>query len=71
MGTTNESYYMVNQLSEAEKITIVSLKMSTYVHYWWKNISTNMEKEEDAIDNQVKFVKYIWKELYPPKYVEQ
>ena len=28
-----ESYYSVNQLSESEKITIESLKMSTYVHY--------------------------------------
>ena len=27
-----ESYYSVNQLSEAENITIASLKMSTYVH---------------------------------------
>ena len=28
-----ESYYAVNQLSEEEKITIASLKMSTSVHY--------------------------------------
>ena len=27
-----EYYYIVNQLSEAEKITIASLKMSTFVH---------------------------------------
>ena len=40
-----ESYYVVNQLSEEEKITIVSLKMSTSVHCWWENLSKNMEKE--------------------------
>ena len=27
-----ESYYSVNQPSEVEKITIASLKMSTFVH---------------------------------------
>ena len=27
-----ESYYLVNQLSEVENITIASLKMSTSVH---------------------------------------
>ena len=66
-----ESYYAVNQLSKAEKITIVSLKMSTSVHYWWENVSTNMEKEEDPIDTWVNFVEYVWKEFYPPKYLEQ
>ena len=54
-----ESYYTVNQLSEAEKITIASLKMSTSVHCWWENLSTKMEKEEDPIDTWVKFVEYI------------
>ena len=44
-----ESYYAVNQLFEIEKITIAYLKMSTSVHYWWENLSTNMEKEEDPI----------------------
>ena len=39
-----ESYYAVNQLSEAENITIASLKMSTSVHCWWENLSTKMEK---------------------------
>ena len=39
-----ESYYAVNQLSEAEKITIASLHMSTFVHWWRENISTKMEK---------------------------
>ena len=62
---------MVNQLSEVENITIASLKMSTSVHCWWENLSTNMEKEEDPIDTWVKFVKYVWKEFYPPKYLEQ
>ena len=42
-----ESYYAVNQFSEAEKITIASLKMSTSVHCWWENLSTKIEKEED------------------------
>ena len=27
-----ESYYVVNQLSKAENITIASLKMSTFIH---------------------------------------
>ena len=54
-----ESYYAVNQLSEEEKITIASLKMSTFVHYWWKNISTNMEQEGDPIDTWDKFVVYV------------
>ena len=40
-----ESYYSMNQLSEAEKITIASLQTSTSVRCWWENISTNMEKE--------------------------
>ena len=39
-----ESYYFVNQLSEAEKITIASLKMSTSVHCWWENLLTDMGK---------------------------
>ena len=39
-----ESYYVLNQLSEVEKITIASLKMSTSVHLWWENLSTKMEK---------------------------
>ena len=61
----------MNQLSEAEKITIVSLKMSTSVHSWWENLSTKMEKEEDPIDTWEKFVEYVRKEFYPPKYLEQ
>ena len=40
-----ESYYSVNQLSEAEKITIVSLNMSTFVHYWWENLSQIWKKK--------------------------
>ena len=66
-----EFYYSVNQLSEAENITISSLKMSTFVHCWWENLSTKMEKEEDPIDTLVKFVDYVRKELYLPKYLEQ
>ena len=66
-----ESYYAVNQLFEVQKITIVSLKMSTSVHCWWENLSTKMEKEEDPIDTWVKFVEYVQKEFYPPKYLEQ
>ena len=66
-----ESYYAMNQLSEAKKITIVSLKMSTYVHCWWENLSIKMEKEDDPIDTWVKFVKYVCKEFYLPKYIEQ
>ena len=54
-----ESYYYVNQLSEAEKITIASLKMSTSIHCWWENLSTKMEKEEDPIDTWEKFVEYV------------
>ena len=54
-----ESYYVVNQLSEAEKITIASLKMSTYVHCWWENLLTKMEKEEDPIDTWVKNFEYV------------
>ena len=38
-----ESYNAVNQLFEAENITITSLKMSTFVHCWWENISTNLK----------------------------
>ena len=54
-----ESYYSVNQLSKAEKITIAFLKMSTSIHCWWENLSTKMEKEENPIDTWVKFVKYV------------
>ena len=39
-----ESYYAVNQLSEAKNITIASFKMSNFVHCWWDNLSTKMEK---------------------------
>ena len=66
-----EFYYYVNQASEAEKITIVSLKMSTSVHCWWENLLTKMDKEEDPIDTWVKFVRYVRKEFYSPKYIEQ
>ena len=65
-----ESYYSMNQISEAEKIIIASLKMSNSVHYGWENLSTNMEKEEDPIDTREKFFKYV-KEFYLPKYIEQ
>ena len=41
-----ESYYSVNQLFEAENITIASLKMLTFVHCWWDNLLTKMEKKE-------------------------
>ena len=54
-----ESYFVVNQLSEVENITIVSLKMSTSIHCWWENLSTKMEKEEYPIDTWVKFIEYI------------
>ena len=30
-----------------------------------------MEKEDDPINTWVKFVEYVWKEFYPPKYLEQ
>ena len=30
-----------------------------------------MEKEGDPIDTWVKFVEYVQKEFYPPKYIEQ
>ena len=62
-----EYYYSVNQLFEVKKITISSLKMSTSVHCWWENLSTQMEKEEYPIDTWEKFVEYVWKEFYPPK----
>ena len=66
-----ESYYAMNQLSEVENITIVSLKTSTSVHHWWENLSTKMEKEEDPINTSIKFFEYVWKEFYLPKYLEQ
>ena len=65
-----ESYYAVNQLSESEKITIVSLKMSTSVHFWWENLSTKMEKEKEPIDTWVKIFEYVRKDFYLPKYLE-
>ena len=66
-----ESYYSMNQLFEAENITIASLKMSTSVHYWWENLLTKMEKEGDPLDTWVKFFEYVRKEFYLPKYLEQ
>ena len=66
-----ESYYCVNQLSKAENITIASLKISTSMHCWWKNLSTKMEKDGNPIDTWEKFLEYIRKDLYPPKYIEQ
>ena len=54
-----ESYYVVNQLSETGKITIASLKMSTFIHCWWENLLTKMEKEEDPTDTLVKFFEYV------------
>ena len=65
-----EYYYVVNQLSEVEMINIASLKMSTFVHWWWENLSTKMEKEGDPIERWVKFVEYVQNEFYPPKYLE-
>ena len=61
----------MNQLSEAEKIIVASLKMSTFVHCWWENLSTKMEKEDNYINTWVKFVEYVRKEFYLPKYLEQ
>ena len=66
-----ESYYSVSQLFETEKITIASLKMSTFVHYWWENLSIKMEEDGDPIETWVTFVEYVWKEFYPLKYLEQ
>ena len=66
-----EYYYATNRLFEVEKKTIASLKMSTSVHCRWENLSTKMEKEENPIDTSKKFVKYVRKEFYPPKYLEQ
>ena len=66
-----DSYYSMNQLSEEENITISSLKMSTFAHCWWENLSTKMEEKENPIDTWVKFVEYVRKEFYPPKYLEQ
>ena len=66
-----ESYYSVNQLSEAEKITIASLEMSTSVHCWWENLSTKMEKEGDPIDTQVICFDSVRKEFYLPMYLEK
>ena len=54
-----ESYYSVNELSDVEKITIVSLKMSTFVHCLWENLSTKMGKYDNPIDTWVKFVEYV------------
>ena len=66
-----ESFYNVNQHSEEENITISSLKMSTSVHYSWENLLTKMEKEGDPINTWVKFVEYVQREFYPPKYLEE
>ena len=66
-----KSYHAVNQLFEVEKITIASLKMSTYGQFQWKNTSKNMENEDDPIETWVKFVEYVQKEFYPPNYLEQ
>ena len=65
-----ESHYSVNQLSEAEKITIASLEMTTSVHCWLENLLTKMEQEGDPIDTWDKIVSYVRKESYPPKYIE-
>ena len=40
-----EYYYTINQLSEAENITIVSLKMSTSVHCWWEIYQQRWKKK--------------------------
>ena len=61
----------MNQLSEAEKITIASLKTLTSVHCWWENLSIKMEKDKDPIETWEKFLEYVRKEFYLPKYIEQ
>ena len=61
----------MNQLSKEENITIAFLNMSTYVRFSWEKLSTKMEKEEDSIETWVKFVEYVWKGFYLPKYLEQ
>ena len=40
-----ESYYFVNQISETENITIASLKMLTFMHCWWENLTKTLERE--------------------------
>ena len=60
-----ESYYSVNQLSEAKNITIAYLNMSSSVHCWWENLSKKMEKEGDPIDTWVKFIKYVRSSIHP------
>ena len=66
-----ESYYSMNQLLEAWNITIGSLNMSTYLYCWWENLSTKMEKDRDPIETWEKFVEYVRKEFFQPKYIEQ
>ena len=58
-------------MSEAEKITIASLKMSTFVHCWWENLLKKMEWEDDPIDTWDKFFENIQKDFYPTNYIEQ
>ena len=54
-----ESYYTVSKLSEAKKITIASLNMSTSVQCWWENLSMKIEKKEDPINTLENFVEYV------------
>ena len=54
-----EYYYVVNKISRAENITIASLNMLSFVHCWWENLSTKMEKEGNPIDTWVKFFEYV------------
>ena len=66
-----KSYYSPNQLSKDENITITFLKMSTFMQCWWENLLTKIKKDRDPIDTWEKFVEYVRKEFYTPKYIEQ
>ena len=58
-----ESYFSINQISEAKKLTLRYLKMSTSVHCWWENLSTKSQVVSNSIDTWEKFVEHVKKEF--------
>ena len=58
-----ESYFSPNQISEAEKLTLRYLKMSTSVHCWWENLSTKSKVDNNSINTWEKFVEHVKKEF--------
>ena len=58
-------------IQEEEKLLVLKYDSGLSPYIAGGNLSIKMEKEDDPIETWVKFVEYVWKEFYLPKYLEQ